>query len=129
MTRKSLSKFFHWLNFLGRYYDYRCRLQEIKERTEAAARLERQEERAAFLIALQSMAAVSTEAAKASQAQAAALSTFLDSFKVTTAPTARGWDEAEDNRRYVETHLPPEMKGLDKVEQFQMLMDRLDDGW
>lgn len=101
---------------------------EAQQRADYATQVERREERETFLAAIQGMTAVSTEASKANQAQATALKSFLDSFAVTSPPQRREWDEEADDKRYIEKHLPAELKGLNQIEQFQMLLDRIDNG-
>jgi hypothetical protein len=113
------------LNPFRRYFEYKIRLLEAQERIEAAARAEKAEERAAFLAAITSISQVSIEAARTSQAQAKALSTFLDSFKVTEAPQLREWDPEANDKRYLEKHYPEALKGLDKFDQFSLLIDKL----
>lgn len=111
------------------YFDYKIRILETQQRVEDIAKLERQEEREAFLVALQSITAVAVESAKASQSQANALSTFLDSFKAVDAPRVREWDEEAADKRYLDQHLPTEMQGLDQLGQFKVLIDKMDENW
>lgn len=119
---QSLNPFRAWL-------DYKLRLAEITERIEAANRAEKAEERQAFITALQATAQVSLEASKASQSQAQALKTFLDSFNVTAAPQRRDWDEEADNRRYIEEHMPAELKNMDPVDRMHALVDKFEASW
>lgn len=114
------------LNPFKYYNDRNTRRQDAADRAAEIDRSIRNDERAAFLTALQSITSVAVEASKASQAQAQALQAFLAGFAVTTPPQARGWDESEDNKRYIEQHIPVEMRGLNQLEQFEMLRDILD---
>lgn len=125
----SLTNILNRLNPFKNYYEYRIRVLETQERLQHIERAERQEEKAAFLAALQSITTVAVESSKASQAQANALSTFLDSFKAIDTPKVREWDEDEANRRYVEKHMPAEMQGLDNVDRFQLLLDKVEENW
>lgn len=113
------------LNPFRSYFEYKIRLLEAQDRSKAVERMERQEEKAAFITALDAITRVSVEAAKASQEQAKALSTFLNSFQTVDAPRVREWDEDQADKRYIESHLPAEMQGLDKYGQFSLLIDKL----
>ena len=123
-----LLEFLRSLNPFRGYYAYRLRLKEAEFRAEEAARLERQEERQVFLTAIQSMQLVAVESAKATQQQALVMKAHLDSFAVVESPRLRSWDEEADDRRYIESHLPPDLQGKSELEQFSMLIDRLNSG-
>lgn len=124
-----MNRFWNWLlsPFQG-YYEYKIRLAEAQDRIDQAARQEKADERKAFLMAIESITQVAVEAAKASQTQAQALNTFLNSFAVTEKPVARHWDEEADNDRYLKEHLPKEMQLMDRVSQYEALLDRMDMG-
>lgn len=91
-----------WLDdFLGRSEE---RAAQITYNLAEADRLERRQEREAFMTALAAMVQVSTEASKASAAQAGALQAFLNGFITTSAPTSRVLTEEDDYRRYMTEH-------------------------
>lgn len=62
---------------------------------------------------------------------------WLASFEVGTAPEIREWDEDADTRRYMDRKggqaprkpaaqtLPDELVGLDRLQQFEALLDRM----
>lgn len=124
-----ISRWLSSINPLRSYYEYKIRVLETEARVKAIERIERQEEKAAFMAALQSITSVAVESSKASQAQAGALSTFLNSFNSTDQPRVREWDEEAANKRYIEQHMPAEMQGLDNVDRFQLLLDRVEENW
>ncbi len=101
---------------------------EAAERVEMAQRAEKAEERAAFLAAINSMTQVAVEAARASQAQAHTLDTFLKSFDVGTPPVAREWDPEAHDQRYLAKHYPEYLQGLGQIEQYRELIDKLNSG-
>ena len=127
-TMTKLRQKLSWINPFSKYFEYKLRILEIQQRLEHAERAERQEERQAFLTAIQATAMVSVEASKASQNQALALNTFLNSFNVTSQPTLREWDEEADNARYIEKHVPKGVITNDKLESFENLLQKMDMG-
>ncbi len=125
-----MKRFWVWLLGLNpflAYFEKKIRLLEVQERIDASIRAEKAEERAAFLAAIQGMTQVAVEAAKATQMQAKSLNTFLDSFKVDTPLVAREWDEEADNQRYLKKHYPQAMQEMPDLEQFQLLLDKMDE--
>jgi hypothetical protein len=81
--------------------DRKLREMEVQASIAQAAVEERRQEREAYLTALQAMVQVSAEASKAHAANAAALQTFLEGFKVSEKPKSRVVDEAEDFENYL----------------------------
>jgi hypothetical protein len=67
-----------------------------------AARERQQREREAFLAALQGVVAMAVEQSKASAAQAAAFSNYLQLFQVSDPPEARFMNDHEEWRRELE---------------------------
>lgn len=117
------------LNPFRAWSEYRIRQAEIAERIAAAERLERRQEREAFLAAVTAMTSLSEKAFEANRAQNETFRTFIDGFKVTEAPTYRGYDESEADKKWLTDHgygVPKELEGLSQMEQFQALLDRLD---
>ena len=100
------------------------RSQAIEEaRQRELERLERQEDREILRDAILSMARVV-------EGQSQVFKSFLDSFHVTEPPRVREYDEDIDVKRYRERRvskgdLPPELAGLGKLDQFEMLLDKL----
>ena len=116
-------------NIFRAWLDYRERRAAAAQRVRDVERMERSEERQAFLTALQAMASMTEKAFETNKAQNEMFKSFLDGFKVTEMPKLRGFDEEADTQRYLEAHgygLPPELQGLDKLEQFQAILDKLD---
>lgn len=90
----------------------------VRIEREQAERVERAEERRAFLAAVQGMTAAST-------ANAAAFQSFMDSFKLTEAPRVRGFDEQADFERWMEAR---NLTGRDEyIGQFQALAQKFDE--
>ncbi len=111
------------------WLEYRERQAIAAQHVRDVERMERSEERQAFLAANQAMASVIERAFESNKAQSEMFKSFLDGFKVTEMPKLRGFDEEADTQRYLEAHgygLPPELEGLDKLEQFQAILDKLD---
>lgn len=90
---------------------------------------DRREERAATL-------AIMTAMADVAKAQAAAVAGLLESYKTTTPPVLREFDDVEATKRYMaktygdqipEELLPAELRGKDLAGQFSALLDRLDE--
>lgn len=106
-----------------------ARRAEIEERVAALDREERRQERELFRASIESMTAMCRAAFAAQEAQQAAFAKFLASFDIGAAPQVRVWDEDEDAVRYADRlgkALPAELAGLDRVEQFKMLVDKMD---
>lgn len=98
------------------------RIEALKAAREEADRLERRQERESFLAAISALVQISVEASKASAAQATALSTFLDGFRITERPTSRVLTEEDDYRRYMTEHDKAEVEAGIKA-----MKDVLDD--
>lgn len=113
------------LNPFQQYLERKIRLIEVQERIDASTRAEKAEERAAFLAAITAMSQVAIETARATQAQSKVLGAYLNSFDVSSAPVTREWDPEANDRRYLEKHHPEVLEGLPKIEQFQLLLDKL----
>lgn len=99
-----------------------------RQEREDRERAERRAEREAYLAAIQSMVQMTSEAFNAQAAQSEAFRSFLDGFKITEPPQVRRFDEEADLQRYLDSRglgLPEELQGLNRMEQYQALVDKL----
>lgn len=125
------------LNPLASYIAYR-RARDIEaDRRQEADRLERAEEREIQRQMILSMQAMVEKAFDASKVQSDVMAKWIGSFDTATAPQVREWDEDEDTRKYMERRgnqqprpavkqtLPTELVGLDRLQQFEALLDRM----
>lgn len=84
---------------------------------------QRKQEREAYLAALTAITQVAIEGAKAHAAQAQALTTFLEGFKVTGNPNSRVVDEAKDFENYLRKtmHSDDEVKAA--LREYNLILD------
>ena len=115
-------------NPLRPYFERRDRAEKSRQHLEQIALESRAEERQAFLQALKSLEMVAVEAAKASQTQAGVLKSYLDSFQVAAQPSVRFYDPEQDDERYMQEHLPEQLRGLTPQQQKDLLLQRLEFG-
>lgn len=114
-----------WLRYLNPFViiiDYLRERRLADERREEFARIERMEEREVLRDTLKAMA-------KAIEGSFQVQKEFLASFGTAEAPRLREWDEEEADARYLQkkgaANVPKELAGLDKFEQFSLLVDKL----
>lgn len=122
-----IGRFFRSINPVMWYLDY-ARERDLRlERQREFERMERSDEREMFRQTMQNMSTMVERAFESNKAQNEAFNTFLDAFKTTDRPKVREYDEDEEVKRYMERRggTPPELAGLDKLEQFERLIDKL----
>lgn len=96
----------------------------------ASAAAERQAERDALLAAMTAVQTVAEKALTTATQLASTSQSFLDSFRITEAPQVRQFDEQKDYERYLKDHgyaTPKELDGLNQMDQFKVLLDRLEE--
>ena len=125
------------LNPLASYIAYRRQRDLDEDRRQEADRLERAEEREIQRQMILSMQAMVEKAFDASKVQSDVMAKWIGSFDTGAAPVIRKWDEDEDTRKYMERRgnqqprpavkptLPIELAGLDRLQQFEALLDRM----
>ncbi len=111
------------LNPFKAYFNY-IKARDLRiERQQELDRMERQD-------MLQTMSTMAERAFESSRMQSEVLKTFLDGFNTTDRPRMREYDEEAESQRYRarrQVDTPTELLGLDKLEQFERLLDRLDE--
>jgi hypothetical protein len=108
------------LNPIRDWLDFKKQQVLEAERQRELERLERREDREILRDAILSMARVV-------DGQSQVFKSFLDSFHVTEPPRVREYDEEADVQRYKARRgaLPRELEGLGQLDQFEMLIDKL----
>lgn len=125
------------LNPLRVWIDYRRQRDLAEDRRREADRLDRAEERELLRQTISSLHSTMEHAFEVSKVQADAMSKWVTSFDSGGAPEVREWDEDADTQKYLERHggqaprpevkstLPAELVGLSKIEQFELLLNKM----
>lgn len=126
------------LNPFAAWLDYKRDRDAALDRQREFERLDRAEERELFRQSISSMTLMVEKAFESSKSQNDAFKAWVDSFKTDSTPQIREWDEDADTERYlkkrgvtlksdkkVQPDLPPELAGLSKLDQFEMLLDSM----
>lgn len=126
-----------WLNPFRPFIEARERRELAVERQRELDRLERAEDRELLRQTIESMSRMVGDAMEAVKVQGDAHARWIASFDTPTAPQIREWDEDADTSRYMERRggqqprppvqqtIPDELIGLDRIKQFELLLDRM----
>ena len=127
-------KVFRSLNPFAHYADYRRARDLAQARQRELERMERADERELFRQTIQAMTTMVEKAFDVNKVQQEAFAKWMASFDSTEKPRVREWDEDVDNRRYVDRKdparrdqhtLPDELSGLNQIEQFELLLNKM----